>query len=572
MAPSAMIADLRDYLERMPGAIFLLAEPTELLVAWELRRVDPSIREDVETLYSYYLTWRSSPCSILDGRTPESYASSWSDADDLMDFLDQYIRDGRFEAPTVLIQRLGELLGSGESLRRLPSWIPEPGWDEVEEARGRVALAAFCAGSFPVSIPRLVSFLDTPESLEPLEELAISALAAAGFPDHNSLIEALAEAKTQGSRYSIAAALSRLGPDQRISEALIELFREQQDPEDQDVFGYLLADYGDPSALSDLTEAIRRPELPPEVFHGLKSSIESLGGSVPSDIPVPPIPDEDDDYDGLGPWDKASDLVYEGRACLDLGEYDEAEGYFSKALDLAPEHWEAGLRLAEIWQRRGEEDRDRDLAGRMLESIEAEWSADPPDCDAGELERLRQLADRVLGKPDERRLARLLTFCQGALYFYGVTTVGELVAMVRDGLPEPANFSWTNEELWAIMENDSRFVVHEGGLVSHPSVLNPAEVLRERGRRGRLGPRPYSLDDYLLATEGRAQLCWGRDEEKAIEGLRAEVGTMPGSPEPFIRPSDPDAQFSLPSGSTSRVASRHAQSISGAFEPHRRVL
>lgn len=244
------------------------------LRAWLLAHEDEYADADaVEGMMpEMYAAFLDTPAEWLDGQKPGAFFASFSDPEQLLAWMKEYL-DSRIDLPDMLLNRIAEL--GDKAVPALISALTRANAPE-EERMLCIALLREIGSRAPLSI--YIAWQKDRAYDDELCENAAESLDEMGEFAVPYLLEALPEA-TDAGREAMLALLSRYPGDDRVYQGLIDLFRKY--PARQAVLAAYLGRLGDVRALEALTARTMDDATGYLDFIELRSAIEQLGGEVP---------------------------------------------------------------------------------------------------------------------------------------------------------------------------------------------------------------------------------------------------------------------------------------------------
>ena len=236
----------------------------------ECKTVD-QVEERMPEIYEEYL---NTPAAICGGLSPAAFFERFDDADQLIEWLLAYHRQG-IAVPDLLLQRL---TGLGlRAAQRLTALVQDEAMPE-ELRLTACSLLTEMDSTLPMRYYlQYIQSLETPSVLgdafaEALRSMGESA-ATAALP----LLPACGEA---GKDY-LADILCTAGRDERIYDLLIERFASCRDQ--RAFYACCLGKYGDERAIPVLARAASEPNVNYLDYIEMINAIESLGGERPAE-------------------------------------------------------------------------------------------------------------------------------------------------------------------------------------------------------------------------------------------------------------------------------------------------
>ena len=264
----------------------------EFMSAWmeqhknEYRTFD-EMEEDLPRIYMAFLNTRA---PWLGSVTPGSYFTQFEDPKVLVDWMNEYCRQG-VPVPDLLTEQISFVGKPCE--KRLVALLKDP--EAGEEAK---MLAVSLLRDMDSVQPKML-YINWQLDRQPEDDLkdnALESLTAMGEAVVQPILQQIGKANDAG-REALLEVLCHFPGNEQIFRIALESFRAH--PEKRALFAGYLAKLGDDRALPDLTEAANAPGLPYLTFIELRNAIESLGGTCPNREY-----DDDPEYEALRDLDQ----------------------------------------------------------------------------------------------------------------------------------------------------------------------------------------------------------------------------------------------------------------------------
>ena len=217
-----------------------------------------------------YDTFLDSPADWLDGRKPGQYFDQWSDPALLINWVGEYLAH-RVSLPDMLLNRIVALGERAEG--PLCALLQQE--DKGEQRMLAITLLREMGSMRPMQ--QYVDWQCDRGQEDELCDNALDSLEQMGEAARPLLLEALEGASLYGKE-ALLSLLSRLAPDERVLEGLLELLARL--PGRRAVIAAYLGRLGDDRALPALQAEAQREDLGYLDYIELRSAIEALGGEV----------------------------------------------------------------------------------------------------------------------------------------------------------------------------------------------------------------------------------------------------------------------------------------------------
>lgn len=235
-------------------------------------RANYKTMDDMEAhLPDMFLRWLNTPVEFLEGATPGTYFSRYSDPEMLVGWMLEY-EAGSVPVPDLLLERIVELgAGSIAPLLRLAG-------DECADNPLRITainllLELGAEEAMPLCLD-LVSFRDAEDELADVASELLESLGYAAVP---AMLDRLEESSSY-ARMTFLDLLCNFPGDERIYTYTVKEFASGMG--DLALYASYLAKLGDDRAIAPLGEALNRAELNYLEYIEIRNAIESLGGEV----------------------------------------------------------------------------------------------------------------------------------------------------------------------------------------------------------------------------------------------------------------------------------------------------
>lgn len=236
--------------------------------AREYKNMD-AMEADMPKVYDTFL---NTPADWLAGQKPGEYFAAYSDAKTLVDWMEDYIKQG-VPLPDVLPDRIAEL---GEDAAERLFALCQKERAPLEARMIAVTLLREIGSTLP-----LRTYIDWQLAREEDDELcdnALDSLTRQGEPLADVMLDALERASDTG-RDALLSVLCHHSRDARIARHLLALFAKY--PEKRAVIAGELAMLGDETALDALMRAAADEDTPYLDYIEMRAAIEALGGEAP---------------------------------------------------------------------------------------------------------------------------------------------------------------------------------------------------------------------------------------------------------------------------------------------------
>ena len=232
-----------------------------------------------------YMAFLNTRASWLGSVTPGSYFTQFEDPKVLVDWMNEYCRQG-VPVPDLLTEQISFVGKPCE--KRLVALLKDP--EAGEEAK---MLAVSLLRDMESTQPKMLYInwqLDRAEK-DDLKDYALESLRAMGEIVVQPILQVVDQANAAGQE-ALLEVLADYPGNEQIFRLAVRKFREE--PERRALFAGYLAKIGDDRALPDLLEAAGDPKVNYLTFIELRNAIEELGGTAPEREF-----DEDPEYEAL---------------------------------------------------------------------------------------------------------------------------------------------------------------------------------------------------------------------------------------------------------------------------------
>ncbi len=227
------------------------------------------MEEDIPRVYTLFLNTRA---PWLEGITPGAYFTQFEDPKVLVDWMNEYCRQG-VPVPDLLTEQI--VFVGKPCEKRLLELLKDP----AAEAEARM-LAVGLLREMESTLPKMLYInwqLNRAEEDE-LADNALDSLKEMGPAVVQPILQAVEEANDAGQE-ALLEVLSNFPGNEQIFRLAMKLF--DRNPERRALFAGYLAKIGDDRALPALTEAAGEEDLGYLTFIELRNAIEALGGTCP---------------------------------------------------------------------------------------------------------------------------------------------------------------------------------------------------------------------------------------------------------------------------------------------------
>lgn len=227
------------------------------------------LEEEVPQVYADFL---DTPAPWLGGKKPGEYFEQFNQPEELVEWLEEYLR-GNIHVPDMLLNRIADLgLASQDALYHLLLDTDAP----MEARMLAVSLLREIQSEKPMDL--YVRWQVTGEEPLELSDNAVESLEEMGEAAVPAMLEALDDA-SGSSKEVLLSVLSRYPGNERVTEELMDLFAEN--PGRRAILAAYLGRTQDARALPLLMEAALDDGTPYLDFIEIRNAIEELGGDPP---------------------------------------------------------------------------------------------------------------------------------------------------------------------------------------------------------------------------------------------------------------------------------------------------
>ena len=219
-----------------------------------------------------YMAFLNTRARWLGNLTPGSYFTQFEDPKVLVDWMEEYCREG-VPVPDLLTEQITFVGKPCE--KRLVALLKDP--QAGEEAK---MLAIGLLRDMESTQPKMLYIqwqLDRAKKDE-MKDHALESLREMGESVVQPILQVIGQANAAGQEALLEVLANYPGPE-AIYRLAVRLFREH--PERRALFAGYLAKIGDDRALPELIEAARDPNLNYLTFIEVRNAIEELGGTCP---------------------------------------------------------------------------------------------------------------------------------------------------------------------------------------------------------------------------------------------------------------------------------------------------
>ena len=227
---------------------------------------------DLPRIYMAFLNTRA---KWLGSLTPGSYFTQFEDPKVLVDWMNEYCRQG-VPVPDLLTEQI--VFVGKPCEKRLTELLKDP--EAGEEAR---MLAVGLLREMESTLPKMLYIqwqLDREEKDE-LKDNALDSLRDMGPAVVQPILQNVGQANAAGQE-ALLDVLSNFPGNEQIFRLALRLFQEH--PERRALYAGYLAKLGDERALPDLEKAAEEPRMSYLTFIELRNAIETLGGNCPERV------------------------------------------------------------------------------------------------------------------------------------------------------------------------------------------------------------------------------------------------------------------------------------------------
>ena len=242
--------------------------------------------DDMEAaLPQVYMAFLNTRADWLGSVTPGSYFTQFEDPKVLVDWLNEYCRQG-VPVPDLLTEQISFVGKPCE--KRLIAMLKDP--ETGEEAK---MLAISLLRDMESNQPKMLYInwqLDRAEK-DDLKDYALESLRAMGDTVVQPILQVVDQANAAGQE-ALLEVLADFPGNEQIFRLALRLFREH--PDRRALFAGYLAKIGDDRALPDLLKTANEENIKYLTFIELRNAVEELGGTAPERAF-----DEDPEYEAL---------------------------------------------------------------------------------------------------------------------------------------------------------------------------------------------------------------------------------------------------------------------------------
>jgi len=219
-----------------------------------------------------YAQWLQAPQDWLGGVSPGTYFERFDRADELVEWMLDYFREG-VPVPDQLLERIAAL---GEPAEKALDAVLANGFQKEEARMTAVSLLSEMGSLRPMA--RYIRWIKERGERDDLADLAAEALAAIGDRVVGPILLE-AEGATPAGQETFADVLCNFPGNPAIYDLTHALFMSRK--QKRTLFASLLSKLGDSRALPALQDAICEDSISYLDFIELRNAIESLGGDAP---------------------------------------------------------------------------------------------------------------------------------------------------------------------------------------------------------------------------------------------------------------------------------------------------
>ena len=220
-----------------------------------------------------YLRWSNTPAPWLDGCVPALYFEQFDDADQLVAWLCDYLRQ-RTPVPDLLMERIVALGTAAEV--RLDALLAE---EDAPHEAVLTAITLLRELSAVRPMPRYIAWIAACPRADERAEMAAESLRDMGEAVVAPILAALPGA-TAAAEEIFTDILCNYPGDERIFALALRKFEECT--HQRALFASFLGKLGDPRAVPALTRATQAPETNYLDFVEIANALEELGGEPPA--------------------------------------------------------------------------------------------------------------------------------------------------------------------------------------------------------------------------------------------------------------------------------------------------
>ena len=246
------------------------------------------MKEEAPAVYERFL---ATPALWLEGQAPGEYFQQFSDPEELVAWMEEYLSEG-VHVPDMLLNRVAELgLAAQDALYHLLLNLDAP----MESRMLAISLLREIESDKPMDL--YIRWQVTGEESPVISDNALESLEEVGEEAIPAMLEALPEATGSGKE-GLLSVLSRYPGYDIVTDELMELFA--QNPGRRAILAAYLGRNMDARALPLLMEAAEDDNTPYLDFIEIRNAIEELGG----DAPEREFNEEDSAYAALFGWEE----------------------------------------------------------------------------------------------------------------------------------------------------------------------------------------------------------------------------------------------------------------------------
>ena len=258
----------------------------EYAQGWLAMRPNMTEKQIDEAYNQIMLDWLNAPAKWLDGETPGTYFSKFSDPIELVGMVEKYVSDG-IGVPEPLYNRITSM---GEEAAPALTYAFSKK-KNPEELRATVLGMLMEIGS-QQPVPACVDLVCSAKEYSELSEMAVQYLAQNGENAVPQLLDRYPNAP-EHAQTLILDVVCNFSGDERIYTYVVDKLL--NDPERRALYASYLAKLGDARAIEPMTRLIGMSDIGYLDYIELRNAIESLGGDAGEERAF----DGDPDYEAM---------------------------------------------------------------------------------------------------------------------------------------------------------------------------------------------------------------------------------------------------------------------------------
>ncbi len=220
------------------------------------------------------LKWLNTPADWLDGNTPGDFFAQYSDSQDLVQWMTEYLVNG-VSLPDPLLDRIADLSDPEPLAAVLREKMASRVCTEDEElVMTCISLLSQMGAETVADLYIRYIVQNGDDSVSDAADEALYSMKSAREP----MLKALGEEMSESSRTALLDALTHQEPDPAVYDWLVRMFLETE--EQKALYASYLGRYGDPRAINVLKQVIEEPGLNYLEFIEIRNAIEELGGEI----------------------------------------------------------------------------------------------------------------------------------------------------------------------------------------------------------------------------------------------------------------------------------------------------